>query len=275
MSSDTELSAALAAGAAIAEPKELKGDYAVLPHGCSMASLERFKQQPDRKRGEARFKREGEFSDYVKAHKTSSTVIFADLEHFSLQAVLDHHDKGAAAAAGWGEHRALCALPIDPDWKTWTDNDDKAMDQVHFAQFLEDNLPAIKKPDGAELLEIAQDLEAKSNVTFKSAERLSDGRRAFTYSDEPTQKVGKGKMELPEEFLVNVPVFRWGKRYDLTAKLRYRIREGQLVLWYHLVRPQDVSDEAFKRVIEAVNVETKTTVWLGAPPKTSEYGTGE
>ena len=274
MSDHTELSDALAAGASIGDAKELKGDYAVVPRSFDLESLERFKAQPDRKRGETKFKREAEFSAYVDAHKTSATVIFADLDRFSLTAVMDHHAKGPGGKAGWGQHRASCALPVDPDWKTWTDRNDKAMDQVGFAQFLEDNLPAIKKPDGAELLEIAQNLEAKSNVSFKSAERLSDGRRAFTYSDEPTQKIGKGKVELPEEFLISIPVFRWGHRHDLLAKLRYRIKEGQLILWYHLHRPQDVSDEAFRRVIDAVDVETKVSVWLGAPPETVEYGAG-
>ena len=274
------LDLALKTGAALGDAKAagVHGcDYAVLPKGYDLHGLERFFDRPARRRGVASFKTESSFCDYVKRYQSPTTLAFADFDGFSMTAVLDYHDAvvgddGAVVTGGphWGQHRAVCRLPHDPDWETWTKHNDKPMSQIDFAQFVEDNMPAIVEPDGATLLELVQDLEAKNKVTFKGAQRLHDGSRSLQYEETTQQKLCKGNIEMPESFKLRLKVFRWGDLWDLEAKLRYRIDGGHLILFYHLHRPQDVADAAFRRVLEQVQVETGLRPMTGQPPSEAE-----
>ena len=278
MSENNRMEAAIEAGMVIGVAKSALGDdapyYAVVPEKATLRSLEAYLDQPVRKRGTAGFTEEKGFRAYVKMHKAEGTRIFADMGALTMTAVIDHHE-AAVDAAGWGEHRAHFAPPKDPDWETWTASDQKVMNQMEFAQFVEDNLPAIAEPDGADLLEMAQHLEATNKVSFKSAERLQSGARSFHYAVEAVQNLGRKSIELPEFFMLSLAVFRKGQRYQLKAMLRYRISEGSLALWFHLHRPHEVIDEAFGRLVEGVEVETDVAVWYGQAPGIGAAGPRE
>lgn len=239
-----------------------------LPDGARIVDLEKFLPAPLRKRGTALFRHEKGFAAYVNDHKDKASRIFADVDELTMEAVLDLHVPSSdGAGARWGQHRARFAPPQDPDFVRWRKFDENKMSQVDFAQFIEDMLPTIANPDGAEVLEVAQHLEAKSAVTFKSAERLTDGQRALHYEEEVQGRVGKGNIEIPDLLTLRLPVFRRGDPVEMRARLRYRIAQGGLVLWYHLDRPHEVVDDAFQRLIDGVDVETQLPVLIGEPPK--------
>jgi uncharacterized protein YfdQ (DUF2303 family) len=272
----TDFQAALDAGRALGlvhRATDIDRPMVLVPEGYKALDLECWLPAPTRRRGHPTFIREGGLILYVNEHKDSGTRLYAELDPPKIVAVIDGHlprlaMEGADAAEPaprWGQHRATFAPPLDPDWLTWRKHDDKPMAQTDFAQFIEDNLPCIVRPDGAELLEVAQHLEASTNVAFKSAQRLTDGRRAFRYEETVNGKVGNGALEIPETFLLKLRVFRAGAKVELTARLRYRLDGGKLVLWYHLDRPQDALDDAFQRLMDGVAVETNLPMWLGTP----------
>lgn len=114
-------------------------------------------------------------------------------------------------------------------------------------------------------LEVARNLQAKKAVNFSSAIRLSNGEQQFTYAETIDGSSAKGTIKVPEEFTLGIPVFLGGVLYEVRARLRYRIHEGQLQLWYELYRPEHIEQDAFNEICVTVGKDTKIAVWLGAP----------
>src|SRR5258708_5154062 len=108
----------------------------------------------------------------------------------------------------------------------------QTMTPVNFAQFIEENQIDIRTPPGAKILEVARGLQARRSVHFVSAVRLQTGDQEFTFNETTEGTVGKGKAQVPEEFKLGIPVFFGGVSYEVVARLRYRLDEGKLQLWY-------------------------------------------
>lgn len=268
----SDVQAALNAGremAGVQTPGAGGEPFVALPNDFVVESIENLLPAPLRKRGVATLRHEASFCRYVNAHKDADSVVFAELEHHRLTAVLDHHRVGPGGSPRWGEHRAVLQLPMESDWITLKKFNDTRHSQIDFAQLIEDLLPRIAEPDGADLLELAQGLEATNKVVFKSAERLQDGNRRLVYTTETQGKVGNSRIELPDHFVIACPVYWRGDPVKIEAKLRYRIEEGTLKLWYHLHRPEDAEDEAFARICDAVSTETEIEPLLGPGPAAS------
>ncbi|MBO9496339.1 DUF2303 family protein [Thalassotalea sp. G20_0] len=62
----------------------------------------------------------------------------------------------------------------------------------------------------------------------------------------------KSSVEVPEEFTIGVAPFHNGDKYELKARLRYRIHEGQLTIWYQLIEPEQVIEDDFKGVCQEI-----------------------
>lgn len=284
------IAAAIEAGRMLAGPQQVpdKG-YVVLSPGCSLASVEQMQDTPARKRGMAVFHEERGFIDYVNDHKDAGTVIFADANELTMTCVLDYHvgrgkptpatgqKRGRAAPRltarpRWGGHRAWFAPPQHPDWIKWRDKDQQLMHQVTFAEFMEDMIPLMVKPDGATIMEVAQHLEVKRNVQWRSVERLKDGERSFVYIEEEAKATTTHNVEVPDLFTVKTPIFRGGQPVTFTAALRYRLKDGALNFGYRILRLTDIVDEAFQRLRDDVEKHTRIAPWAGRPPTKAEFG---
>ena len=75
--------------------------------------------------------------------------------------------------------------------------------------------------------------------------RLQSGEFEFQFSE---QNQSKGTVTVPEKIAIGIAPFQNGTRYRIEARLRYRLREGQLSIWYELIEPQKVLDDAFNEV---------------------------
>jgi uncharacterized protein YfdQ (DUF2303 family) len=168
------------------------------------------------------------------------------------------NDDSAANGPGWGDHRVTYTCPHTTEWRTWIGANKKPMNQVDFAQFIEDNLPDIV--EGALLLEVSRTLEAKKKVNFASGIRLSDGQNQFTYEEQIEGTAGKGQFKVPETFALGLSVFEGGDKYAVEARLRYRINEGKLALWYDLTRPHKIVEDAVKGVWKSIEEGTGSTI---------------
>ena len=233
----------------------------VIPEAHRVTDLEAFLPHPTRKRGLTTLRDVQSFTRLVGQEKNSSTRIYGRYDPPSFTAVFN--DNGSYMA-GWQDHRALFDCPLSVEWKTWKAHDGRKMNQEEFAQFIENNLPDIAQPPAADMLEISRTLEAKKKVNFASGIRLANGQNQLTYEEEISGTAAKGQIQVPEEFTIGIPVLEGGVKYAVTARLRYRILDGgKMQMWFELVRPHKIIEDAVKEVWNLIEQETSLTVLNG------------
>ena len=272
----SEAAAIIAAGAAMAGPFQAKEGgipVIVVPEGYKVEDIERYLDAPARARGIinaetpeafiAYFNRFADETEDGEADRDGCSMAFARSEDFLVKGIIDWHVPHDQP--GFGEHRVVYEAPRSDEWKIWTGMNGTAMPQTDFSRFIEDNVKDIREPDGADVLEVARQLEVKKQVEFASAERLSDGQREFTYNENVQGTTRRGQLKIPEEFKLGIPVFIGGAPYEVTARLRYRIGSGQLSLWYDLLNPREIERDAFGQVVEKIDEGISVSVLMGMP----------
>lgn len=238
--------------------------YVVIPQDHQVVGLERLLGTPTRKRARVTLTDAQSFIDYVNLHGQHGTCLYANPDDGLFIVVIDDH-QGHNDGAAWREHAARYTCAASTEWKTWDMANKIKMTQADFAQFIEDNLPDILAPAAADILEIARGLQAKKNVNFASALRLDNGDVQFTYEDKTEATAGKGQLKVPEKFVIAIPVFQGGPAYSIEARLRYRIADGQLAMWYDLLRPHKSREHALDEIREFISNETQLPILTGNP----------
>lgn len=215
------------------------------------------------------------FVAYVRRHQPASGTdcrtiwCSADWTAGQLQflALIDDHAP-AQAHASWRKHVAAYAPATSVEWKRWHQQDRKAMSQVEFASFVEDNRTSIASVEGfptsAQMFEMAINMEANQDVRFKSAIRLQNGGTQLQFiADDDKQTIER--MQLFERFAIGIPVFWNGDAYQITARLKYRVRDGKVSFWYELERTDVVFEAAARELIAAVRAGAEVPFFFGAP----------
>lgn len=247
-----------AIASAVSVPQHLTNqdgnEFALLPPEWEMQDLEHLRNKPRLFRTSLNVQTLSAFTDYITKHGMEcATAIFADrnLAQPKLVAVINYHplDGGDGFTPSRCDHRITYAYPLSVEWKRWMEKNGKRMRQREFAEFIEDNLPDIRKPTGADMLTIAKTLEAERSSKFSSGIRLDNGDNELSYIDETKASAGKGVLQIPEIFTLGILPFIDGEGYELDARLRYRISEGSLELWYDLDRPHKVIEMAFNESV--------------------------
>lgn len=273
-SGDSAAVIALALEEARAHPFELDPDAKpiVATHReLIVTDLEQYGTTPRRKRGNLTFHTGASLGEYVNRHKRDATVLYADVLAREVVAVIDDHEPEAAADevdhAGWAQHRAALKLRHTVEWNHWKSRDRLIEDQVSFAQHIEEGLDEIVAPPGAEMLELAQSIQAQTTAQFKRAVRLDNGAQQIQYEETLDASAGKqGAMKIPDTFELALAPFEGSDKYRVVARLRYRIREGSLTIGYQLVRPELVIQSAFDDVLRALQADTQLNALRGAAP---------
>lgn len=204
-------------------------------------------------------------TEYLNRFKSPDSVIFADITRDTIVGMIDYHraaDTAGKVQADLVQHRAILTLPRSIEWNTWVQNDEQHMSQLDFVSFLEDNSVDVTDPDGAGLLELVRDLEGTRNVKWGSTIRAgSVDNIEFTKESGATTK---GKVALPLQIGLSIPVYFGDDNVDIRAMLRRHISsEGQLTLWYKLLRPENVRQNRFQQIVERIQIDTDhlTTVY--------------
>lgn len=223
------------------------------------------------------------FIAYVARHGTENTAIYARQSPAVFVAVIDEHPAAGPAAAdggvnaakvpespSWREFRAEFTPSLSEEWDTWASMDRKHFESTEkFAYFLEDNLPDIVDPPGAELMQVALNFRVNQAASYSNAQRLSDGHieMAFQNTVEGSATTSAGKIKIPEAFRIEVPVFAGieCRTYSVDARFRYRLTTAGLKLWYELVRPHKVLEKAFNDLWAEIGDGTKRDILLGVP----------
>ena len=162
---------------------------------------ERFLAHPRRKRGTVTLRDGMSFAQYVNAQKTPETMIFAD--GIKLTAIFNHHEPSSTLSelAGWNDHRAEFEMKFTPSWTAWTGFDDHWQTQQDFAEFLEERIPDIADPPGADLLEIVRTLRMKVETHWENVIVLQNDAVQMKWVDE----VSTGDVKIPENITLYCP----------------------------------------------------------------------
>lgn len=273
---DTEAHTIVSTALATVEPQPLDDEgrffSIVIPEGGSqeVIDLEELRDDllpnPRRKTGTYAVHDADSFAAYFAKHASDDTEVWADTTSHRLVAVVNAHAGTAAGLAGHEDHRLSYAVQTTDAWKAWTKLDNQLMNQAAFAEHIENRRIDIVDPSSADMLELAQSFQATIGVQFQSSKRLQSGERQLEYKEQVDASAGRsGQLEIPETFTLRLIPFEGAGVFDVTARFRYRITNGQLSIGYQLERPEDVIREAFETVIAAVETKTKATVLRGVP----------
>lgn len=273
VSTETNLSAALAAGAALGKPftnpsKDGK-PFTLIPEGWKLSDLPEL-DLPKRPVGIVKLRDATSFIKFFQDHALPRTRVYAQLDPARFLAVFDEFfdkvDVGPEMAdqSDWRQFRAEFAVPASREWSTWHAINRKDLGQLSFAEFLQDNLPDVVQPDGATLLEMCLNFEAMQGGKVVAVQRLQDGSQNLQFQAEAN---ASGSVKLPPEITLSIPVFENDEPVQLQARLRYRIKrdDGTITFRIELVRSHKVLEEAFRRTWARIEREAGAVILLGTP----------
>jgi len=265
----TETAQILAAGYALSDSKlfDINDTPAVLvPNGYRVEVYPNLREAPVRIEQDISAATAGAFVAYINRFARRSTLVFADPADASFLAILDYHDPDVLP--DWCRHRVTYTCPHSKEWELWSKNSGVIWNQAKFAEFIEDNLPDIVEPAGAEMLEIARTLEARSNVRFKSGIRLDNGETQLVYEEVINDAAGaKGQLKIPQTIKLALRVFQGEDPYAVEARFKYRIKDGVLLMWYELVRPHRIIEDSFNGILARIREQLGETPVLEAVPE--------
>lgn len=226
--------------------------------------LDKYRDTPRRKTGTVRVEDLDSFFAYWEKHSDDASEVFVDVDRHTVTAVLD---ADTADGARWGQHRLVLGLKTTDRWADWTHYDRQELRQVQFAEFIEDHLDDIRAPAAAEMLEIATTFQAATKVRFTSNVRLSSGQRTLAWEESIEAKSGEtGKLTVPTEFMIGVAPFDFCEAvFEINARFRYRMNNGNLVVLYLLDDPARAVRDAMLDLVTQIQDKTQRTVMRGTP----------
>ena len=212
------------------------------------------------------------FIAYLKTHgslDSATTWVKADYKAgmVAFIGIINDHG-GKPEQAAWRDHLAKFQPAFSGEWTRWFGMDRKPFAQADFAAFIDDNNSDIRSaeglPSGAQMLAMALDFEANQDMRFKSSLRLQSGGQKLTFiQSDDDQTIAQ--MTLFDRFAVAIPVFWNGAAFRMDARLRYRQKDGKLVFWFELIRPDKIIEAAAELLIQKIHDETGFALYFGQP----------
>lgn len=274
---------------------------ALVPQGKTLESikphLDAWLDRPRRKEGIAVLQTLESLIAHANRHKTAHSAAFIDRYGNTpkMLVVFDYHEKseipdGAETHAERGEgrpdwlrHRGRYDFPFSPEWLAWTNQAGKEMGQEAFAEFLEDRAVDLIHPDLAiegtknlvallgltmatpsRMVELSRGLALTENRRVQQAVSIGSGEMKISYATEHQGQDG-AELKVPGAFLIAIPVFRAGDRFQVFVRLRYRVRSGAVSWAYTLERVDDVREVAIDEAIQDLQEGTGLPVFVGTP----------
>lgn len=217
--------------------------------GSKLVSLERYREQPTFYQRRVAFREAREFVEYCTRFGSDGASGFASVRPLSATYLIDY---GTPETPGWAAHRAQFAPQYSPQWQVWCKHHKQPMGHAAFANFIEEQLPDIRTPDAATMLELVQGFEASGSMTFSTGTKMQSGDVRLSYKTETRGSVRGGELDIPDRFMIAVPLYEFGALIELIAFLRYRIKEGELSMWYEFPRLEEALGEFDTGVLEGI-----------------------
>lgn len=268
------------------------GDLVVaLPEGMKLHDLRPFREArrtaPERRTGTARVTTLESFVALARRFADPHSAIFAvdDRNAPRLITVLDYHEQTAAGAPRFGTHRIEYAFPLSEEWRAWTRFAARdSISQTDLATFLEEHIVDVRAPEsiGEEtaalgkqlgityagpdaLMALSRGLSVRVDQKVVQAVNLSTGEATLGFEETHRERDGSGPLKVPGGFVIAIPVFRGGGRYAISARLRYRVREGAVTWRVALHRVDAVFDDAFTRACGEAMAGADLPLFYGQP----------
>jgi uncharacterized protein YfdQ (DUF2303 family) len=73
-------------------------------------------------------------------------------------------------------------------------------------------------------------------------------------------------LKIPDRFTLGIEPFEGSPKYQLDARFRYRLRDTTLTLFYDLLRPEQVLEDAYKQILGTVQARLKQPMYSGPAP---------
>lgn len=245
--------------------------FVALEERYSVRDLENLLPVPSRKRGDIQTGDSESFIFYMNRHGAQDkSVIYADVDtekgKLNLCGVIDDH---TAKQPAWRGHLCRLEPKLSVEWKRWRGDNKRNFSQSDFAAWLEENLPDIATvegmPTGAEMLQMALEFEANAEKRLRSKTNLQSGGVQFEFVDDETKDT-RTRMRVFERFTIGIPVFYGSSSaYPIEARLKYRVKDGVVMFWYELIRPDRVFKTAVDEELAKIKDATKMPVILGNP----------
>jgi len=204
------------------------------------------------------------FIAHLQRWGSDATVVYASNAAMAFEAVLDDHPAGAGGAAARA-HRATYACPRSAEWTTWTALDGKPQTQTQFADFvesrLEDLVGAPGYPAPTEVLQVGRALNILTTGKFKREINPTNGDSILICTTETSAE----STQIPRAFMLAIPVFDAGERYQVEARVRFALVENRPSFSFTLYRRAEIERDAFGEVRAKVGKETGRLVLAGTP----------
>lgn len=249
--------------------------------------LDEYKSVPDYRQGRAVFTELASFVAHANRFKDVDSAIFADVDAGALKAsltsVLDYHKAGFEGLPRHGRHRGHYEFPFSDEWRTWAKLAGKQLDQVAFAQLLEDRIADVADPATAGepakalamqlgvsfgspsgLLTLSRGCEIHAQHKVAQHTRLDSGVSSFSFEETHASKDG-GPVKVPGAFLLGIPVFRGGALYQIPVRLRYKLQNGQVTWSVDLYRTDRAFAHALGEALAKVQTDTGLPLFQGSP----------
>ena len=248
-----------------------EGDpFVLVPNGMKVESLEHL-CPPRRIQRCVKLFEADSFCEYVNRFKVPNTLIFACSSESGVlfTGMLAYHSPAPELKPSMCAHMATFGTVQTPDWKAWCAANRKPMSQVEFATWLEDNAPLFTEPTGAQLLELVQTLVGSSDVRFNSAVRLQSGGNRLQYDEDVVLRgqstTTSGDIELPAVLKAGIAPFEGSPKYELSARLKYRIDGRKLALWFETIRMHVIVRDSVMLIVQQVAEKTGIKPLFGSP----------
>lgn len=243
--------------------------------------IERFRIEPERRRGTARATTLKSFIDLINWHKDESSALFAktDWPGPHLLAVINYHQTDKTARHL--DHRIGYEFPVTEEFRAWVDRDSKPFTQAEFAAFIEEHAAELASPMDAEKTEyeflfktsfatptdmvaLSRGLQVNVDAVVKNAVTLQSGEGEVHFVEEH-RTAGGEKLTVPGLFMVAVPAFLDGEPIRVPARLRYRASGGKITWFYQLYRWRFWLRDRIQKDLQEVERETSLSGFEGSP----------
>ncbi len=212
------------------------------------------------------------FCEYFKRFENPASLIFGNVtsDGATFRAVLDYH---APEEPHYCDHIATFSTKKTPEWEAWLKANRKPMSQIEFATWLEDNLhlftvskeSAPNAPTPADLLELVKSLHGHQNATFNTSIRLDNGAHSCSYEEAVNVQgsVRGGAVVLPPFIYGGFPLFQGMPGYLVQARMKSRIENRKLVLFFETVALEKMVGDCLDIVVERIEEKTERSVLIG------------
>lgn len=220
------------------------------------------------------------FCAYFNKFASSSSLIFAEVDSDSAKfvAMLDYHTPSPVVDGDthpdYCEHVARYETEATPEWQAWLGANRKAMNQIDFATWLEDNLhlfttPTADKnaPSGADLLELVKSLHGHQSAQFNTALRLDNGAYTVKYEEaiDVRGTIKSDSITLPPFIYGGFSLFEGSTGYLIKARLKTRIENRKLVLFFETVALEKTVRDCLILVAKEIEENTERKILFGNP----------